>query len=124
MTNTKNILMMSQRLEEMLFRYLRSCPCAPSTFANVSSMFSSILHTIHTGQQNPGSSESWQVSSTRYTEWKHYTLAATCLHESKHTLSLEFSHLQPMFQSLYFQALNSGYLPNSRIQSYPSPLEI
>ena len=30
-------------LEDMLFRYFNKAPCAPSTFASVSSIFSSIL---------------------------------------------------------------------------------
>ena len=41
--NTKNILIMSHLLDDMLFKYLSRAPCAPSTLANVSSMFSSIL---------------------------------------------------------------------------------
>lgn len=41
--NTKNILIISHLFDEMLLRYLSRAPCAPSTFASVSSMFSSIL---------------------------------------------------------------------------------
>lgn len=41
--STMNIFMMSQRFEEMLFRYFSSCACALSTLARVSSTFSSIL---------------------------------------------------------------------------------
>jgi len=41
--NTKKILIISHLLEDMLFRYFNKAPCAPSTFASVSSMFSSIL---------------------------------------------------------------------------------
>lgn len=41
--NTKNILTISHLLDDILFRYLSKAPCAPSTFAIVSSMFSSIL---------------------------------------------------------------------------------
>lgn len=41
--NTKNILIISHLLDDILFKYLSRAPCAPSTFANVSSMFSSIL---------------------------------------------------------------------------------
>ena len=41
--STKNIFIISHLLDEMLLRYFRSWPCAPSTLVNVSSMFSSIL---------------------------------------------------------------------------------
>lgn len=41
--NTKNILIMSHRFDDMLLKYLISCPCAPSTLESVSSMLSSIL---------------------------------------------------------------------------------
>lgn len=41
--NTKKILIISHLLDDMLFKYFNKAPCAPSTFANVSSMFSSIL---------------------------------------------------------------------------------
>ena len=45
--NTKNILIINHLLDDMLFRYLSKAPCAPSTFATVSSMFSSILKSKH-----------------------------------------------------------------------------
>lgn len=41
--STKNIFIISQRFDDILFRYLTSWLCAPSTFASDSSMFSSIL---------------------------------------------------------------------------------
>ena len=41
-SNTPNTFMTSQRLDEMLFMYFRSCACAESTLASVSSMFSSM----------------------------------------------------------------------------------
>lgn len=37
---------MSHLLDDMLFKYLSKAPCAPSTLASVSSMFSSILKTL------------------------------------------------------------------------------
>lgn len=42
-TSTKKIFNISQRLDDILLRYLTNWLCAPSTFASVSSIFSSIL---------------------------------------------------------------------------------
>ena len=41
--STKKILIINHLFEDMLFRYLSKAPCAPSTFARESSIFSSIL---------------------------------------------------------------------------------
>ena len=41
-SNTPNTFITSQRLDEILFIYFRSCACAESTLASVSSMFSSM----------------------------------------------------------------------------------
>lgn len=43
MTRTRKILIISQRLEETDWKYLRISMCAPSTFSWVSSTFASIL---------------------------------------------------------------------------------
>mmetsp|Transcript_38531 Transcript_38531/g.108934 ORF Transcript_38531/g.108934 Transcript_38531/m.108934 type:complete len:287 (+) Transcript_38531:120-980(+) len=44
--STAKIFMISHRLEEMVLRYFSRCACAPSTFCNVSSTFSSIRTAI------------------------------------------------------------------------------
>jgi len=44
--STKKIFIISHRFDDILLRYLASWLCAPSTFANVSSMFWSILIAI------------------------------------------------------------------------------
>ena len=49
---TPNIFNMSQRLEVMPLKYLRSSVCAASTFVRVSSTLSSILQT--TGKRKVG----------------------------------------------------------------------
>lgn len=48
MTRTKNILIISQRLEETDWKYLRISMCAPSTFNWVSSTLASILEQSET----------------------------------------------------------------------------
>jgi hypothetical protein len=111
-TNTKKILMMSHRLEEMLFRYLRSCPCAPSTFAKVSSMFSSILQTIQRGQQDaqtmaPGILlKPWlPIEQTWHTQI--CTTKAHCFSD--------VMHLQSIFQGQYLQPTDEKWtIPESK----------
>lgn len=51
--STKKIFIINHLLEDMLFRYFNKAPCAPSTFANVSSMFSSILKIKYLYQPHP-----------------------------------------------------------------------
>ena len=52
---------MSHLFDDIPFKYLISCPCAPSTFANVSSMFSSILSNKTTFSFLPNSETFYQT---------------------------------------------------------------
>jgi len=75
--NTKKILIISHLLEDMLFKYFNKAPCAPSTFARVSSMFSSILQIKYFCQ--PHQCLSWPIWKQKSSKGLNYTFGPRVL---------------------------------------------